>query len=155
MKNLIQELGWDKNKNYIKIEVRYKKPEMLNNSIGITFEEIIQSDFIEILKEDFLRQYKRLEVCKSIEISPTKESISTPALLLYHITQNNINGSPIDDIINSINNIPDDILSKANKRARRYQIRKIAKGMSENKIVDKFDLTEILISRLKNNNPNS
>jgi len=155
MKSQIGKLGYDTNENYIKFEVVYKKPEILNNNIESTFEEIIQLDFIELLKQDILRQYKRLYISKNIEMTATKESISTPAILLHYIAQKSLNSNlktdPIDDIINSINNIPDDILSKANKSARRYQIRKIQKEMSNNKIVTNFDLTEIIKNRLQLN----
>ncbi len=158
MKSLIQKLGWNKNENFIKIEVVYKKPEILSNNIELTFEEIIQLDFIESLKQNFLQQYNRLEVSKCIDIAPTEKSISTPVILLYYISQKlldlNMNINLKDDILNSINNIPDSILSRGNKGARKHQIRKMCSKISESNIVNKFDLTEIIKDNLKLNNLN-
>ena len=135
-KNIIEESGWNPEGDYLKWEVHYLRPEMLNHGKGILLADLVNQNWGNIFKEDLYLQYKRLIPMKNLLTPKDKKDLSTPDILVLDIVEKAINeGTGISEVkkmlYNRINSISDNILSKADKDYRKRQIKVLLEKVKE------------------------
>ena len=137
--------GWDKNKPYIKLENHYKKPEALNNGRFLYLADMLSNDFQNRLKEDLINTYKSIMKTGNSIIPNKKADINAgtlPLLVLKELEE--IHNFKTEDLIKQkIQDIPEEILSISDKKARQRIIKENLKkitlsGKSE------FDISKLL-----------
>lgn len=152
-KGIIKESGWNPEGEYLKWEVHYLKPEVLNHGKGILLADLMNPNWNDIFKEDLYLQYKRLKPMKSI-LTPTKKSeLTTSDLLVLELVESSLNGGKTLQEIKKllyarINSISDEVLTKADKDYRKRQIKALLEKVQEEP-ESKWDLSAKLEEALK------
>ena len=152
-RDVIEEAGWDPAGNYVKWEVRYKKPAALNMGRAVYLEALQNEKFLNMLKGDLMENYHTLQPAKSLLLPSDKKDFSSLDAVLITLAQAVINqqGLPLQEakkqIYETINQAG--CLSKADKDARKAQIRK-AFCKLEQAPSSRWDLTEKLEEALEN-----
>lgn len=151
-RELLQQEGWNPEGNYLKLEVRYKKPALyFNQGRALELEALQDENFQTILNDDLLTHYKQLCPMKSLLQPSSKKNFSTlDAVLITLANVLNTQGLPLQDakkaIYNTINQ--GQCLDKADKDARKAQVRK-AFGKLTEADSSQWDLEEALKDALQ------
>ena len=145
-REVIRSAGWEDAGEFLKWEVHYIKPECLNRGVGLRLHHLVNSDWNQIIKEDVYLQYKRLLPMKSIILPENKKDLSTTAIVALTFAEESINeGRTLDELrkvlYSRINAIPDDVLSKADKDARKRQVKALLDKLQESP-ESKWDLSQ-------------
>ena len=128
MQELIRAEGWNPKGNFLKWEAHYKKPEaLLNNGRGIMLADLVNPNFNKIFRTDLYNQYNRLMPMGKIEFPNNKKDLSTSDLLMIVLADANLQeGNTLQEIkkmlFDRINAIPEEVLTEADKKARKRQI---------------------------------
>lgn len=135
-RQIIHESGWNDSEEYLKWEIKYLKPEFLNRGVALCLFHLMNKDWINVLKNDVLNQYKRLLPMKSIIIPSDKKDLSTADILALTFAEQSINsGMPLDSLkkmlYSRINSIPDEVLTSADKAARKRQVKILLEKLKE------------------------
>lgn len=136
-RDVIQEAGWDPEKRYLKFEVHFLKPHMLNNGKAVLLEDLLNPSFYHKLHTILLEQYKLLAPMKTLQIPTTKKNLSCADIVLLAYVEGYINvegNSPaaaLKALNKRVNSIPDEILSKADKDGRKRQIKALFAKVKE------------------------
>ncbi|MCI1741435.1 MAG: hypothetical protein LKI18_03465 [Prevotella sp.] len=136
-RKILQVLGWKEKGNFLKWEVHYNRPECLNRGVSLKLSDLVDPSWQEILKEDLYVQYQRLIPAKNAIITPdNKKDLSTAKILALELSEEAISqGHPAASakkkLYARINDIPDEILTKQDKDARKRQIREIFDRIQE------------------------
>ena len=136
-RKVLQELGWKAKGNFLKWEVHYDRPECLNRGDSLKLSDLVDPAWQEIFKEDLYVQYQRLIPGKDAIITPdNKKDLSTAKILALELSEEAINqGHPATSVKKKlyakINDIPDEVLTKQDKDARKRQIREIFDKIQE------------------------
>jgi hypothetical protein len=144
-------LGFDRNKQFTKFEVHYKKPyQVLNNGHNVILSDLLNPEFIHKIEDSYLQQYSRIMKPKSVKIPATKKELTTDKIILLALAESTgSTGQSVKEILYSfLKQIPDSILTKEDKKARQAQIRKLLKIIQEEDI-NKYDLTELLKEKMQ------
>lgn len=148
----IERLGWSKAGNYIKYELVYKKPVALRMKHNITLRELLQMDFYQKVRRHIISIYRKIKVQKNIEFRLQIKPSSLDIFVLVSLSTYLKAGGNINDfenyIMNQINILPDQTLSKSDKAQRRLQVKKTI----DNNFIfidDEFNLIRLLEHRLK------
>lgn len=144
----LQELGWNKDGNFLKWEAHYLKPEYLNKGVGLHLYDLVNPEWENIFKEDLYLQYKRLIPMKGVVMPSSKKELSTADIIMLTMLEENVNeGRTIHELKKmlyaKINAVPDKVLSKSDKDLRKAQIRKILAKIKETG-TSIYDLSEQL-----------
>ena len=140
----IELAGWSPDLHYLKLEVRYTKPEALNGSAPVLLEKLQNLNFINMLKGNLMEQYHLLSPARALVLPSDKKNFTSLDAVLFTFADvlMNVQGLPLAEakkqIYNTINQA--DCLSKSDKDARKAQIRK-AFGRLEEAPESKWDLT--------------
>jgi len=153
MQGIIQEQGWNPVNNYLKWELHYNRPQILNNGRSPLLADIVSLDYQNRFKESLYTEYQSLYKMKEIELPTNKKLLSTPDIIALGLNQIAINQghTPQDTkkkLYSLINDIPDSILSKPDKDARKRQINAIFKRIEDQPQQSKWDLTEMIEEEL-------
>ena len=135
-KAIIEEAGWDPEKNYLKWEAHYLKPEMLNHGKGIMLADLVNPNWDNVFKEDLYLQYKRLTPMKCITIPNKKSELSPTDIVVMQLVEGSLNdGISLQEIRKMlyarINSISNDILTKADKDYRKRKIKALLEKIKE------------------------
>jgi hypothetical protein len=136
-KKKLQELGWKAKGNFLKWEVHYNRPECLNKGDSLKLSDLVDPIWQKIFKEDLYVQYQRLIPVKDAIITPSnKKGLSTAKILALELSEEAISqGHPATSVKKKlyakINDIPDEVLTKQDKDARKRQIREIFDKIQE------------------------
>lgn len=146
--NSLKDNGWNFNSNCLKFEVHYKCPEILNNGTEIFLYMLAEERFQDRLKEDLYSQYKRLQPHKAFVPPISKKCLkSSNILALTMVEAFGAIGYTVqivkDIVYEKIRSIPNEILSKSDKDARRRQIRSLFESIQEEH-ESKWDLSQHL-----------
>lgn len=140
-RRIIESEGWNPDCNYLKFESRYLKPEMLNKGRALPLEMLQNGNFINMLKGELMENYHLLTPQKTLVLPTDKKELSSIDAVL--ITFAEMQGLPLDalkmQIYSRINKA--DCLSKADKDARKAQIRKCFARLQESP-ESQWDLTD-------------
>ena len=143
-REVIASAGWNPELNYLKCEVRYTRPEYLNGNRPVILEKLQNESFLNMLKEDLMKQYHLLAPARALVLPSDKKNFTSLDAVLFTLADvlMNVQGLPLAEakkqIYNTINQA--DCLSKSDKDARKAQIRK-AFGRLEEAPESKWDLT--------------
>lgn len=135
-KQIIEDVGWTGEGDFLKWEAHYIKPEILNRGKAMKLYNLVNPDWQNIFKEDLYMQYQRLIPMKGIITPTNKKELTTADLLMLVMAEDSINeGKPIEGIkrllYDKINSIPDEVLPKADKDARKAQVKKLLAKIKE------------------------
>ena len=148
-RKVIEEAGWNPKDNFLKFEVKYKKPEILNEGNPLLLSDLVSPEFIDLLKGDLHLQYQRLSPVKSINRTLEKSNLSTSDILIFHIAKKY--GSSIlktqKSLYEEVNSIPKNILNKSDKDSRKRQIKNLCMKLTEDN-TSKWDLSERIANNL-------
>lgn len=145
-REIIRSAGWEDAGEFLKWECHYIKPECLNKGVGLRLHQLVNSDWNKTIKEDVYLQYKRLLPMKSIILPENKKDLSTADILALTFAEEAINeGRSLDELrkvlYSRINAIPDDVLTKSDKDARKRQVKTLLDKLQESP-ESKWDLSE-------------
>lgn len=144
-------LGFDRNKQFTKFEVHYKKPyQVLNQGHNVILSDLLNPEFINKIEDNYLQQYSRIMKPKSVKIPATKKELTTDKIILLALAESTgSTGQSVKEVLYSfLKQIPDSVLTKEDKKARQAQIRKLLKIIQEEDI-NKYDLTELLKEKMQ------
>lgn len=132
MQKIIKECGWNPDSNYMKWEVRYRKPGDKFKGKGKTLKlyDLVNPKYEEAFKNDILAQYKKLNCTKTLERQTNKKHLSAADLIaigLVELYQTMEDGSTIEEIRKYIYACMnrEDALTPNDKKSRRTQLKKI------------------------------
>lgn len=148
----LEALGFDRKAEYVKVEAHYKKPHMaLNRGAGIIVSDIFTPGFIDNAGKDLMYQYNRLMKIKTVVIPNDKKHLKTDHILLLTLAgvAENMGRDAKGLIYSLLNMVPDEVLSKNDKKARQAQIRKLLKQISV-EAQSRYDLSDLLQESLSN-----
>ena len=143
--------GWNPEGNYLKCEVRYTKPALLTHLKPVPLERLQNDAFLGMLKQDMMNNYHLLSPARALLPATDKKNCTSLDIILRTLADVQINeqGASLQEtkkqIYRTINHT--DCLSKADKDARKAQIRK-AFSKLELAGESQWDLTERLETAL-------
>lgn len=150
---IINDVGWNVQGEYLKFEVHYLKPEKaLNKGKGVILANLCNPTWESTLKEDCYIQYKRLIPMKSIIMPQDKKMLSTSDILAMALVEGGLNGGASKEEVKKllyakINCIPENILSKSDKDARKRQVKNLLANIQEEEC-SKWDLSNKIVEAL-------
>lgn len=153
MQQTIQDEGWNPEGNFLKWEGHYKKPHLLlNRGRGILLADLVHPDFDQIFRKDLYNQYQRLMPTGKIETPTNKKDLSTSDLLMLTLADTNLTeGNTLQEVkrmlFDRLNAISDEVLTEADKKARKRQISTLLNKIQINK-ESHWDLSEKLKAAL-------
>jgi len=141
--------GWEREKHYIKLENHYKKPEAHFRG-NLFLKEILSSEFQITLQRELFKTYQNIMKTGNAKLPERKADINAgtiPLIILkelesiYHFNSEEMLKAKLKEI-------PEEILSPADRKARmkilRENLKKISiSGKSE------FDISELLEARIQ------
>jgi hypothetical protein len=153
-KEIIRQAGWQDSGDFLKWEAHYLKPQCLNKGKGLKLYNLVNPDWNNVFKEDLYLQYKRLVPMKSIITPQNKKDLSTADILALTFAEEAINeGQSLEDLKKilyaKVNSTPDDVLSKADKDARKRQLKGLLDKLKESP-ESKWDLSDKIQEALDN-----
>ena len=121
------------------------KPESLNKGVAVHLYDLANPKWQATIKEDLYLQYQRLIPMKNVIIPKDKKDLSTADILALAISEESINqGHPLEDVKKllyaKINSVPDEVLTIADKKARKRQIKQLLDKIQESP-ESKWDLS--------------
>lgn len=127
-RKIIQQAGFNPDDSFIKWEAHYLRPEYLNHGRGIYLYQLQQEEWLHLFRSDLYEQYLRLKPMSTIELPTNKKDLSAIDIMAMTFAESKINeGTTLEELKNilysKINSIPDEILSKSDKDARKRTIR--------------------------------
>jgi len=153
-KEIIRQAGWQDSGDFLKWEAHYLKPQCLNKGKGLKLYNLVNPDWNNVFKEDLYLQYKRLVPMKSIITPQNKKDLSTADILALTFAEEAINKGQSLEYLKKIlyakvNITPDDVLSKADKDARKRQLKGLLDKLKESP-ESKWDLSDKIQEALDN-----
>jgi len=144
--------GWDRAKHYIKIESHYKRPEAHFRG-NVYLAELLSSEFQKQLQNELLQQYQSIMKTGTAIIPEKKADINSgtlPLLILKELEE--IYQFRTEELLKAkLKEIPERILSPADRKARLRTIRENLKKISISG-KSEFDISELLQSKIQNEN---
>ena len=144
-RDVIASEGWNPDANYLKCEVRYKKPHLLTNGLGVPLDKLQNESFLNMLKGDLMENYHTLSPARALMPATDKKDCSSLDLALRALADALINGQGLSlpevkrQLYDAIRQA--DCLSKADKDARKAQMRKALAKLKESP-ASPWDLTD-------------
>jgi hypothetical protein len=140
--------GWNRASHYIKLENHYKKPEALLGGY-ISLHELISSGFQYGLKEELIKTYQSIMKTGKAIIPEKKADINAgtiPLLVLKELEE--IHLFKTEELIRQkLKEIPEDILSPADRKARLRMLRENMKKISI-RGESEYDISKLLKAKL-------
>ena len=115
--------------------------------------ELVNPNFNKIFRTDLYNQYNRLMPMGKIEFPNNKKDLSTSDLLMLTLADANLNeGNTLQEVKNllfdRINAIPEEVLTDADKKARKRQISALL-GKIKTTQKSRWDLSDKLKAALE------
>lgn len=144
--------SYDPKQNYLKFEVHYNQPHLLNAGRNLLVEDLQSPHWQTHLGEILLDQYKLLQPMRTL-VKPTEKSITRyQELITMQLVEVLMNqGKTIPEIQKDVYRFMDEFncLSKANKDKRKATARKVF-GMLRESETSQWDLTANIEEALQN-----
>lgn len=142
--------GWDKAKHYIKIESHYKKPEAYFRG-NVYLADLLSDQFQYQLQNELLKQYQSIMKTGTALIPEKKADINSgtlPLLILKELEE--IYPFKTEELLKAkLKEIPEEILSSADRKARLRTLRENLKKISTGK-KSEYDISELIQSKIHN-----
>lgn len=148
-REIIQEAGWNANAEYIKIEAHIRHAERVNGGAALFLEDCVNGEKYGLLRARLQELYTLLEPMRTLAIPTDKKHLRTQDLLARALAEeymNNHNCSCDEArkaLFERINSMSEETLTKADKDARKRQIRAIFDKMQE-AAQSEYDLKDAL-----------
>ena len=148
-REVIQQAGYCPTSDYLKFEIHYKSKAMpiLNNGRAVLLETLQEPGWLSHLKQNTIEQYHQLKTIRTLELPTSKKDLSSTDILALAFVEGfmNAEGKPVQDakkeLFQRINALPDTLLTKADKDARKRQLNAIFGRLKESES-SPWDLTE-------------
>ena len=142
-REVIKECGYDPESNYLKFEVHWNKPHLLNNGRDIVLENLQNPTWISTLSATLKEQYKLLIPMRTLIEPAEKKNLSALDIAVVLLVENMMNqGIPIDEtkkqVYAYINGAG--CLDKSDKDARKATFRRAFSKLQESE-VSQWDLS--------------
>lgn len=152
-KAIIRQAGFNPDDCFLKWEAHYLRPECLNHGRGIYLYQLQQKEWLHLFRSDLYEQYLRLKPMSTIELPTNKKDLSAIDIMAMTFAESKINeGTTLEDLkkilYNKINSIPDEILNKSDKDARKRTIRTTIAKIKESPESD-YDLSGLIQQALE------
>lgn len=139
--------------NLLKWEAHYKKPEVFTEGVSLKLLDLTDKNWIKKFDKNLYYQYKKLIPMKNYIEPNNKKDLSTSDIIVLELLQGNLdNGITAEEVKKMlyarVNSIPDAILSKSDKDARKRQI-KVLIGKIQESPESKWDLSVKLQEELE------
>lgn len=143
-REIIQNAGWNPEKQYLKWEIHYLKPHLLNEGKSIKLYNLMNPFWEEVFKADIKLQYSLINPMKSIIPPKVKSDLHAIDIFALELVESKLNeGKTIPEVkkllYDRIN--ASSILSKVDKDARKRQVKAILDKLEESS-ESKWDLTQ-------------
>ena len=140
--------GYDAKKNYIKFENYYKKPDIHFKNRRLFVNEVLQDSFMQLCKKDLIETYKNIMKTGLIKIPTNKKDLNSSTIPLIGLKKAGlIYGFNPEELIKQIvKEVPENILSPYDKKARQGQMKQNWKKIASEE-VSKYDITKQLESK--------
>ena len=152
-REVIEQAGWSPEAQYIKIEAHIKHPERTNGGRGLLLEDCINPAKYSRLCALLRDMYEQLEPMRTLETPTDKRNLRTPDILTIMLAEeymNNHDCGPEEAkkaLFQRINAIGEETLTKADKDARKRQIRALFDKLEE-AAQSEYDLSNKLAAAL-------
>ena len=157
-RDIIEQAGWNPEGQYLKFEVHYLKPELLNSGRELLLEDVLNPTNYNQFKCSILDLYKLLEPMKTLQMPTDKKNLSSADIVLLAYVEGFINSEGTSTpkeaqkaLYKKVNLIPDEILSKADKDSRKRQIKALFAKVKEAP-ESRWDLSQKLEEALAQDN---
>lgn len=156
-REIIQEAGWNPCADYLKIEAHINRPARVNGGAALLLEDCVNGEKYAMLRARLQELYNELEPMRTLETPTDKSNLRTQDLLALALAEEYMNNHNCGHdearkaLFERINAMSEEILTKADKDARKRQIRAIFGKMQE-AAQSEFDLNEELAASLANEN---
>lgn len=150
----IEDAGYNPEQDYLKFEMRVKKPYKLNFGRDILVEDLQNQDSLNKIQEILLSQYNRLQPMKELLKPTDKKKYNATDIVVGEFAKVLMNeGKPIAEAKKQIYQaIRDaDCLSKQDKDSRRNTIKKSFDKLQEAESSE-WDVTDKILESLDNEN---
>ena len=141
--------GWDRARHYIKIESHYRKPEALLGG-NIYLYDILSTAMQKRLQMELINKYQSIMKSGKAVIPKQKKDINAGTLPLIVLKElEGIHNFRTEELLKAkLKEIPDTILSPADRKARQRIIRENLKKISPLKGISEYDITELLRAKI-------
>lgn len=141
--------GWDREKHYIKLESHYRKPEALFMG-NIYLHEILSPEIQYKLKKELLSIYKQIMKIGNSILPERKADINAGTLPLIILKElESVYHFRTEEMLKAkLKEIPEEILSPADKKARQKILRDNLKKISISGNSE-FDISELLEAKIQ------
>lgn len=138
--------GWNPDQYHLKLEIRYTKPEWINNNKPVRMQDLTDDKFNDMLKTNLLDQYHLLSPVRSVVFPDDKKDCNSLDIALITIMRayGESKESMKDKIYQTINDTEYD---KKDKDARKRTINEAIKGLIEDE-TSQWDLTDNIIEEI-------
>lgn len=142
----LKDIGWNPDGDFLKFEAHYLKPESLNKGKSLLLCDLMNPNWQDIIKEDLYIQYKRLIPMKNLQFPKDKKDLSTADIVVLSLSEQSINqGMQLEEVKKmlyaKVNSVPNEVLSKSDKDARKRQIKQLI-GKIQEAPESKWDLSK-------------
>ena len=141
--------GYEPEQEYLKLETHISKPHILPGGSDFLVEHLVNPKWLDVLSNHLKNDYQRLEPMRTLELPTDKKSLTSADILLHTLANvvMNVEGKPLSDvkkrIYKDINRLPDTLLDRASKDARKRQISALFAKVRESS-TSQWDLTDKL-----------
>lgn len=117
--------GYDKKKNYIKLENHYKNPNVYFKNRCLFVNEVLQEDFMQHCKNDLIETYKSIMKTGLIKIPTNKKDLNAGTLPLILLKELGLiyGFNPEELLEQKVNAIPKNVFSQYDFKARKEQFK--------------------------------
>lgn len=148
-REVIEEAGYDTQKNYIKFEVHHRQPFNLQGR-AITLEDLQNPSFLNFLNQHLIEQYHQLQPMRTLQPPTDKKNLSALDIAVSVYVEDLLNqGIPVAEarkkVYQFINRA--ECLNQQDKDSRKATIRKAFAKLQESE-KSQWDLTEDLLKAL-------
>jgi hypothetical protein len=156
MRSILVNSGWNPEKYYLKWEVHYLKPELLNQYHGILLSDLTNPKWEDVLKKDIYKQYKKIIPMKCVIPPIDKSEFHTLDIFAMELVESKLNeGRTLSEVkkllYDRIN--ASSILSKPDKDARKKQVKATLDKLQESED-SVWDISQKLKTALNLNDEN-
>jgi hypothetical protein len=146
--DLSNNYGYDKAKNYLKIENHYMKPDVHFKKRNLYLNEVLSNSFMNECKEDLITTYKSIMKTGIIKLPEDKKDLNAgtiPLIILKELeTLFHFNAEEL--IFMKLKSIPEEILNKNDKKARKAILSSNFDKINNNDNFSNYDITSKLES---------
>jgi hypothetical protein len=147
---LASSYNYNPNKEYIRIENHYKRPQQYFTKNEIKVNELFKEDFILNCKLELMNTYQKIEKEGSIIFPENKRDCTLPVIELIALKELGLRYgfNPEEYLKQKIKTIPESILTKEDKKNRKKSLKNLMNKIT-NSEVSSFDISNELKEALK------